>query len=175
MDFVKKQMKGSQEQKSFAIKFVSRKHLAAAFRTKDLKISNLNDNETLNKVESYLKTELQRLVRDLNNTADLEDKKIITLAIAEKCYNIKHSEESNSELSSRLFSSRYIVKQIHQYDKKVSNAEPVVELLEILLYKRLLHLVEKTHHVCAINRRIIIFPRMVDLAIEMVSVNQKTQ
>lgn len=153
-------------------KFVSRKHLSAVFRNKKLKISNINDNATLNKVEEYLKTEANRLISELNTVTDSYLKKIITLPLAEQCFNIKYEELQAEIIPDRLFSSRYLINLIHKHHKKVSGLDPVIKMIEKLLHRKLLHLVEKTSQTCAVSKRVIVVPQLIDLALEMVSNNQ---
>lgn len=155
------------KEEELAKKFISRKHLGSIFREKGLKVSGSNNNEVLNAISEYIIDELRTYIKELNQTTEKHLKKIITLNIAEDHFNLKYEEIESQSMPSRLFSSRFISKLVHNHEKRISGVEPVLDLIKKLLYRRILHLAEKTKQACLVSKRVIITKEVVDLALEM--------
>lgn len=152
-------------------KFISKKYISAIFRQKGLKISSANNNEVLQKVSDYLVEETKKYTDALCMTAEKHEKKIINLKIAEHCFDMKYDELQSLSLPSRVFSSKLILRLVHQNDKRISGLEPAVLMLKKLLYRKALHVSEKTNQACAVSKRKIVTGQIMDLALQMVETN----
>lgn len=148
-------------------KFISKKHLAQIFRTKKLKISGANDHEVLRTISHYLIEELKAYINGVNQVADRYLKKVINLPIVEEYFNLKYEDFEGQKTPERLFSNRYILKLIHEKDKKVSKQDKTLEMVKKILYRKSLHISEKVSQACMVSKRVIMTEDIIKLALQM--------